>query len=301
MQKVLLTFFLFGVLNFAISQNQIQNQKYIKALSELRSHIIEKDKINLAELHLFYTFLDSIQCPEVLEIIYPSDSELKISKAKPNLAVFSCLSTLLERYPYINEIDSILAYNNVLMELVKFGVLEPKYPFKIKKNVAFLEELSFYNIKQTDQIAEIGAGEGIFSAVVHTIINPKVLYVNEIDSTNMQVCKENIQQFNIKDTIGIRFSFGSDTDTNIPASNLDKIILRRTYHHFSNYKSMLKSIRNNLNDDGALYIMESIKKICPEAISKSKIIKQLTKNGFQLNNEATVNDYYILKFVKSHS
>ncbi|MEZ4912353.1 MAG: class I SAM-dependent methyltransferase [Saprospiraceae bacterium] len=281
-----------------MGQSDHVSKLYIQSISQLRSEIIEKDKINLAELHLFYTYLDSLGCTEMTDLLLPSDSELQSFNQSFTFDTYKCALELFEKYPSKDLIDSILINNKQLIELIKFGIVEPQFPFKIKKHSGFYEELAVYDITESDRIAEIGAGDGTFAAILNNITNPNILYVNDLDSSQMALCISAMKAYNSKDTTGVVFSLGSETETNIQDTTLDKVILRRTYHHFDEYKKMLKSIHKNLKKTGYLFLLESKKKRCREAKSKSKIKKQIANSGFTLVSDIEINDYYILKFVK---
>lgn len=293
-----IVFLFIFVVGCLFGQDNNASIQYIQSISQLRSDIIENHKIDLAELEHIYGFVDSMDCPELKEILIPSNSELTIKKFFiPDLSV-SCFFGFAEKYPYYSNINSIFYDNFAMMELIRMGILEPRYPFKITKSNSFIEEISHYNIANTDNIAEIGAGEGVFSIILHKITQPKHLYINEIDSISLIDWRENMASFDVKDTTNISVVIGSEAQTNIAENQLDKIMIRRTYHHFSKYKKMLLSMYNNLKDDGELFILESSKLECSKAISKAKIKKQVSKNGFRLVSDTKIYDYYILKFAK---
>ncbi len=84
-----------------------------------------------------------------------------------------------------------------------------------------------------------------------------------------------------------------------------KTILRDAYHHFKYPEEMMSSIRNQLKDDGYLFVLEATKDlkndqrgVCKEAMTYVKVIETISKQGFILVEEKIVNFSYLMKFKK---
>ena len=68
-----------------------------------------------------------------------------------------------------------------MVDLIAYEVLNYKYPFRIIPNQDLFDEIAFYDIQQNDIIAEIGAGNGVFSQFLSMLGKPITIYINEID------------------------------------------------------------------------------------------------------------------------
>ena len=100
---------------------------------------------------------------------------------------------------------------------------------------------------------------------------------------------------------------GEITSTNLEGLDLDKIIIRQSFHHFSRKKEMLSSISKSLKPDGRLYVLEATKDhpdnycrcLCDEAMRSKRIIKKITSNGFKLEEILVVGFSYLFVFRNS--
>lgn len=100
---------------------------------------------------------------------------------------------------------------------------------------------------------------------------------------------------------------GQKKSTGLEGQQLDKIIIRDSFHHFKKKSKMLASIKKSLKDTGELFVVESViiqnngGKNCPMAMHASDIIKTIESGGFKL--EQNVGLYLgrvLLKFVRSN-
>jgi SAM-dependent methyltransferase len=204
-----------------------------------------------------------------------------------------------------DEID-ILRRQGHFCCLINEGVLSKKYPFVIKKDNPFFAEFEFYDIKNGDQIGEIGAGNGTFSLLMGLMYQGITIYPNELGV--MKVA----HFFNLVNTVPDMDTtntwtpvLGTETETKFPENSLDKIVIRKAFHHFTEKKAMLESINKALKPDGYLLINElrtdsgPHSEYCTEFMSSKKVIKAIEKHGFQLKETREVPDGILLKFVKS--
>lgn len=85
--------------------------------------------------------------------------------------------------------------------------------------------------------------------------------------------------------------FGKVDDPNLPAGEVDLVLLVDVYHEFSHPESMLGGIRQSLRDDGVIALLEyraeddtvPIKPL--HKMSKVQILKEYERNGFKLVRE----------------
>ncbi|MCB9309213.1 MAG: class I SAM-dependent methyltransferase [Lewinellaceae bacterium] len=284
------------------AQNEPDINDYIKSLNNLRTFALEKNKVDLAELYVFIRAIDSFQCQSFKDQFLSEESEFQLRKnIKLDKNEFLCAEILTNIFHDLDYVNEFLDSNLIILNLIKFGIIENKYPFKIKKSSHFYDELMFYNVNKDDTIAEIGAGNGEFASILSWITSPKFFYVNDVDTESIVECKTTFKNYNVLDSTKIAIIQGAENATNIQCDSIDKIILRRTYHHFSKWSKMLSSINTNLKSDGSLFIFESKKKNCRSYKRKSKLKKEVLKCGFDFIEEKDIGEFYALKFVKKKS
>lgn len=212
-------------------------------------------------------------------------------------------------YGHLKIVDSLnkedimtLNKNSRLLDLISYGVLNDTFPFTLTNCEDILEEMKFYDIKDTDIVAEIGAGKGTFSLLMY-FAHPEIyLLINEINNYLLNYI---MQVFATTSGMGdlsrIYFFKGSNKSTTINVK-VDKIIIRNAFHHFIFPNRMLKSIFENLNDNGTLFINEEYQSSDPKKCfmlrTREFIIKHAMKAGFSLIEEKALDDRALLKFKK---
>ncbi len=189
----------------------------------------------------------------------------------------------------------IIMDNLDLFSMVLLGVLKREHPYQIWPKSLIFKEIQFLDIHGGQKVADVGAGSGALSILLGVIYEDIELCVNEIDASKIGVVNEKIKRTqslnatNVFTTkIGNKFSCGFE------GLDLDKIILRYTFHHFSEKKKMLESLKKSLAPTGELILIEDvdkhsnqvfIKASCPQAMKKRNIKKKLRKAGFELVEE----------------
>lgn len=163
--------------------------------------------------------------------------------------------------------------------------------------------MDFYNVSHGEKVAEIGAGRGLFSLLIYMSKQSNKIYLNEIG-------KSNINYLNTTFNFGILSEDGNDSEmiiikgdsknTNIPEL-VDKIIIRKSFHHFTRKSKMLTSIKGNLTEGGKLYIHESVitedkSPGCKLRMTEQEIKKIVKKSGFTNSRELRLGNILILEY-----
>ncbi|HUX57501.1 MAG TPA: methyltransferase domain-containing protein [Bacteroidales bacterium] len=110
-------------------------------------------------------------------------------------------------------------------------------------------------------IADIGAGNGYLEAMLSIYNDSLTFYIQDIDTS---VCNQNI----INDVVdfyqkvnGRPFTNkfiavnGTDTRTNLPDNNCDKILMLWTYQYLKSPREFIKDVREKLKDEGLFYVI----------------------------------------------
>ena len=110
-------------------------------------------------------------------------------------------------------------------------------------------------------IADIGAGNGYIEAMLSMFHDSITFYIQDIDTS---VCNESaineVVDF-YQDVNGRPFTNrfivvnGTDTETNLPDSTFDKILMLWTYQYLKKPKVFIKDVRDNLKGDGLFYVI----------------------------------------------
>ncbi len=223
--------------------------------------------------------------------------EIYLQKVIGYASFKSLYKKLNKKFPYSavakmiteEELESILA-NPLLVVLIINDILEPNPPNKLRKN-ELLKELDFYQLSSDERIAEVGAGEGVFSLILSLTGLKLEIWVNELRNRRLKYAMHlfDLSRYHVSPSKAI-FVKGSKTSTNI-SQKMDKVIVRNTMHHFTHMQEMLRSIKNNLNTSGSLFIMEWVKSELPDSdecrksMTEDQIRDTIANAGFKIKRE----------------
>ena len=200
------------------------------------------------------------------------------------------------------DFDLLNKYSD-LFDLIIIGILNPNFPFNLRNEEILLKELEYYNLTNFEAVAEIGAGNGCFSLLMF-FSNPNInLIVNEINISMYKYFKKRFKllssQFNLNN---ITSTFGTSKKTRI-RKKVDKIIIRKSFHHFSKKLKMLNEIQKDLNTNGILFIQEYLKSPdnlneCSMLMSEEEILSSIPSHLFELKETKRLESKTIFKFIK---
>ena len=115
--------------------------------------------------------------------------------------------------------------------------------------------------KKGEIIADIGAGNGYIEAMLSIYYDSLTFYIQDIDSTVCnQISINKVVDF-YQEVNGRPFTnkfivvIGTDTETNLPDSTFDKILMMWTYQYLKEPQVFIKDVRDNLKDDGLFYVI----------------------------------------------
>lgn len=190
---------------------------------------------------------------------------------------------------------NIILENSHLIDLLMDGILKPDPPFQIEAETHLFDEIKYYGITNNMNIAEIGAGNGVFSLMLGLAYDSLNIFVNELDFSQTNYAKEKTTQCKaISPNNNFYFINGKRKNTGIEELKMDKIIIRNSFHHFSKKMDMLTSIKNSMTPESDLYIYDPILETgkdfgCKKAMFKKDIKNLIEDSGFKIiaekNNE----------------
>lgn len=171
---------------------------------------------------------------------------------------------LKKRKPEYRDVDALkqdidfVSKNAVPLYLIQNGIINDVYPFKLIVKSFLMEELLACNVEPIEYVAEIGAGDGFFSLLLKNIYQPTVLHLNELTPVYLEVIRNQYGKLPNNNLTNVDFIVGTKTATNLP-DKYDKIIIRNTFHHFTEKEMMMKDIISKLKPEGKMIIIEVFK------------------------------------------
>ncbi|MDG1396968.1 MAG: class I SAM-dependent methyltransferase [Polaribacter sp.] len=140
-------------------------------------------------------------------------------------------------------------------------------------------------IKQTDIIADIGAGSGYHVFKMAELAKKGKIYAVDIQPEMLLAIEFNKKYEEHKN---IELILGDEKTTNLPENKFDKILMVDVYHEFNYPKEILECVKKALKKDGQLFLIEyrledesiPIKKI--HKMSEKQAVKELATVGFML-------------------
>ena len=197
----------------------------------------------------------------------------------------------------------IIENNGELLDLIlREEVLKLEYPFKLKPTAYIFKEVDFYEIKPNKRIGEIGAGAGMFSLILSLVFEDLELHINELPKWFLSSIGERFEKAEpLIKAKSFSLVNGKKDSSKLEGLDLDKIIIRNTFHHFSKKEEMLESVKQSLKQDGRLFIAEPTTKLTPSKlcglILDEAFIKETIENsGFELVKEQILGVWLLMEF-----
>lgn len=304
-----------------ISQNAMSQEskektnEWIPKIVKYRSYLLRKNPNATIELKGLLDKWDSINATEkdritmtfnILRLAQVDGSKFKrIQKKIKKHFPESIIGNSLTEKDFL-----VLKRNSELLDMIHLDLLKSKYPFSINGKTILFKEIESYHIKSTDKIGEIGCGSGAYGILLNILLNrmePETeLYLNELDPDYLEYISLTLKNSeNLLDTRKINLVNGNKKTTNLEDLNLDKIIIRNTFHHFEKKDEMLESIMKSLKSEGTLFVLESTielnqdsSELCEDAMNKETIISIIEQNGFNLVSDLELEENVLLEFSK---
>jgi ubiquinone/menaquinone biosynthesis C-methylase UbiE len=159
----------------------------------------------------------------------------------------------------------LIFFLNGYLDAQHFKV-DPELPaYFLKKNEKIISAiLQAAEFKNGDNIADVGAGDGLLDAALSIYTDSLNFYLEDIDSTAYLPAKfkRSIQFYTSVRGRSISNNFinclGTEKSTNLKTGFIDKVIIIDTYHHFTYPDEMIQDISRIMKTGGELIIYEVI-------------------------------------------
>ncbi len=308
--KRLMTLILFMIFSGQIiCQDNTDENDWINILTNYRNQLVENNLNEVSRLKILFENWKAVGISAdererlTLNLIkYGKIDEYSFEELKKNFNKH--LASLKIEINFKQDDLDLILRNVELLNLVLLGVLDAEYPFPVDISDNLKLELSAYEIDKLKKVGEIGSGFGQFSLLMH-LINPDIKqYVNEIDESFLNYQKKliaaNIKYFDLN---SFTFVEGNKKSTNLEGQELDILLIRNSFHHFSKKKKMIASIKKSIKRDGKIFVLESVPEldannnVCSKAISKNKLRKFWLENGLKLIKETLIGEQLLIELM----
>ncbi|RLA63825.1 MAG: SAM-dependent methyltransferase [Epsilonproteobacteria bacterium] len=110
------------------------------------------------------------------------------------------------------------------------------------------------DLKKGEIVADIGAGTGAFLKLLHEKVTPLgKIYAVDISDEFVEHMKKRKERENLDNLIVVK---GKTEATTLLENSIDVAFICNTYHHFGDFKEMLRDIKKVLKKNGRLFIVE---------------------------------------------
>ncbi len=141
-------------------------------------------------------------------------------------------------------------------------------------------------------VADVGTGVGFMLPFLSKRVGPAGHVIGEdITDDFLGMARQRAESQNLTN---VTFVKGTETDPNLPAGQMDEVLVLDAYHHFDYPEKMLAAIHKSLKPDGRLVIVEYYKreKAMPNGralthirLDMPDVIKEIEANHFHLVEE----------------
>ncbi len=300
---ILLIIFFVGIQFIYSQQDSSFTQLVIQGISKYRNELMQKDSGGLIVLGIIIKENKKVNWKDKKSAMqnYPSAHHNPEYNLKFLNKIYGDSSILTEF-----NIDVLRVYNeNIeMIDCFRLDVLEDEYPFKIKKDSKFFNELSFYKIQDNETMLFIGASDYTMGKIASNIYNNLKIHTGRIGAdfriiTDVEPDSTKQKNSTTKEKINYFDWESSHKENEMP----DKIIIRGIPEFFIQDKKYIHSIKDNLRKNGKLFFLVpdpfliEDKKIYQKNLSiQNKLFKRLSQFGFVLEEDLAVDNLILYKF-----
>lgn len=277
------------------------NRAWLKNIADFRSYVLTSEEQNLLFLDSLYEHWEPIIHLETFDKI---DTLYNIAYAhrigyfnKDKLHQLSALikhgyrETEIER-TLIRKIDNCLNILSIMYE----GFIDYEIPYTFSADSSFGKAMDFFDFKEGELVADIGAGIGTYVWVLSQLFPQSSFIVTELFQG-----PDTYLQNRFLEMKNVEFKRAKKKHTNLEGRGINRILIQSTFHHFKEKDLMLQSIKKSLSSDGIIILKEATYDLaghqyCEKSMRLEDIKWYWDKNGFQLLDEMTIRKTTYLKF-----
>ncbi len=127
------------------------------------------------------------------------------------------------------------------------------------------------NLRPGDKAAEVGCGDGFYTIpLARAVGGSGKVYAEDINDAELRKLKQHLSENTLEN---VEVILGTVDDPQLPAGQLDAVLVANAYHEMTQPTIMLQRIRSSLRPDGTLVLMEAVSDHL-EAKSRDEQIKK---------------------------
>ncbi len=295
-------------------KDSLQKLHFLKGARALRADFFQQNRqkvADLADLEQKLNAIDSVRAARrgILNLAYYQ----KVVRQKDNERVRKDLIEAtrgdLQMAAAFDDFSlAVLEANGPILGLRYEKILNKDWPYEVDEQADFFQECQFYGLRDGQKIGEIGAGDGSVSFLIGSSFRQTQLFVNEIDQKWLRLILLKARAMPVIERTGSRFQIveGSKKSCGLEGKNLDRIVIRDSFHHFKKKKAMLRSIQKSLAPDGLVLVLEPTRDetqplFCKKTMWRFEIEKAWREADFELLDTQRVANgkYFLFKFKKT--
>ena len=153
--------------------------------------------------------------------------------------------------------------------------------------------------KDGDDVLEIGSRDYAFGSRIAKYLKGGEIYLNEVDPIYLRGLQyalhfdRRLNKLNAKNQNSLQVVRGKETSTAVEDQHFDKIVIRKTFHHFSDPDKMLDSIKKSMSEKSRIYIIDGfkddgIKMGCGLEITTTHLENIMANHGFVIVNQVQI-------------
>ena len=146
--------------------------------------------------------------------------------------------------------------------------------------------LAALEVKDGQTVCDLGCGNGFYTLKLAKLVGPQgTVWAVDIQPEMLQLLEERAEARGVPN---LKSALGTATSPNLPAGEIDLVLLVDVYHEFSHPEEMLAEIRKSLAPTGRVALVEyraedrtvPIKPL--HKMSQRQVMKEYKANGFKL-------------------
>lgn len=113
--------------------------------------------------------------------------------------------------------------------------------------------LQALDLRHSDVVADIGAGTGYFTFRIAPLVPYGKVYAVDIDAEMLGMIQDRMEETGVDNVVPLH---GTETNPNLPASQIDVALIVDAYHEFSHPREMMEGITEALKPGGRVVLVE---------------------------------------------
>lgn len=140
-------------------------------------------------------------------------------------------------------------------------------------------------VRRGSTVADIGAGTGYYTLRLARLVGPEgKVYAVDIQQGMLDLLQQNVARARVSNVTPV---LGGIDDPRLPPGSLDLVLMVDVYHEFSQPQTMLQRVREALEPDGRLVLLEyraedpAVPILREHKMSKAQIKLEVEHEGFR--------------------